>query len=227
MKYDAVLFDKDGTLFEYVQPFERIWQSCLADRGFHSTPEAIIEVFVAATTQELGDDRKIDSDFAIYRGKWMRICLRALNNMSFAGDALEAAEAMWHGLVVEKSRPYGDAKTTLDALRSKALKLGVVSNHNITLEEALRGHGLETYFGAIVPSALVGVEKPDGRIFTHALRLLGVVPNRALFVGDDYEKDVVGACSVGMDAILLSRTGGDSLNDVPTIGSLADILEML
>lgn len=121
MKYLAILFDKDGTLFENVGPFEHIWERHLAERGFHSTAEEITRFFVAATRSLLGEQREDYRDFDEYRKVWMQICLRALEEMSFKGDAQEAAEAMWHALVVEKSRPYPDARRTLEALRSKGL----------------------------------------------------------------------------------------------------------
>lgn len=227
MKYQAVLFDKDGTLFEYVEPFERIWQRRLAQRGFHATAEEIINVFVTATKDLVGENREDYRNFEEYRNIWMQICLRALEEMGFEGDSQEAAAAMWYALVVEKSRPHPDTRRTLEALRSKGLKLGLVSNYNITLTEALRGYGLDTFFDAIVPSALVGREKPDGDIFTYALSILGVTPDQALFVGDSYEKDIVGARSVGIDAVLILRNGIDSSYDVPTIVRLSDIVDFL
>ena len=49
----------------------------------------------------------------------------------------------------------------------------------------------------MIDSALVGVEKPDPAIFRAALEALGVAPEEALYVGDLYEVDVVGARAAG------------------------------
>jgi putative hydrolase of the HAD superfamily len=91
----------------------------------------------------------------------------------------------------------------LQKLRNAGLRLGVVSNSDGRVEQALQAAGLRNYFDVVIDSALVGVEKPDPRIFYAALDALGVAPNEALYVGDLYEIDVVGARAAGMEAVLL------------------------
>jgi putative hydrolase of the HAD superfamily len=91
----------------------------------------------------------------------------------------------------------------LRRLRAAGLRLGVVSNSDGRVEQALEAAGLRDYFDVVLDSALLGVEKPDPRIFLAALDALGVAPEEALYVGDLYEVDIVGARAAGMDAILL------------------------
>ncbi len=91
----------------------------------------------------------------------------------------------------------------LDRLRGAGLRLGVVSNSDGRVEEALRAAGIGDRFDVILDSALVGVEKPDPAIFRAALAALGVGPDEALYVGDLYDVDVVGARAAGMEAVLL------------------------
>jgi putative hydrolase of the HAD superfamily len=91
----------------------------------------------------------------------------------------------------------------LDRLRAAGLRLGVVSNSDGRVEEALEAAGIRDRFDVILDSALVGVEKPDPAIFRAALTALGVAPDEALFVGDIYDVDVVGARAAGIGAILL------------------------
>jgi putative hydrolase of the HAD superfamily len=94
---------------------------------------------------------------------------------------------------------------SLQRLRDAGLRLGVVSNSDGRVEQALQAAGLRNYFDVVIDSALVGVEKPDPRIFYAALDALGVAPNEALYVGDLYEIDVVGARAAGMHAVLLGE----------------------
>lgn len=226
-KYGAVLFDTGGTLFEYVRPFEAIWAERLSERGLAAKPDEIIRAFTESKEQVVGTKEQASKDIEEYHRIWMRICLGALERLGYVGDHREAAEAMWHALVVEKSRPYADVIPTLDTMRNHGLKMGVVSNYNLTLEIALRAHGLAEYFQAIVPSLLVGFEKPDPRIFEYAVNLLGVGSDQALYVGDTYEKDVVGARAGGLDAILITRTGSSPHEGVVAIGGLADLVPLL
>jgi len=59
----------------------------------------------------------------------------------------------------------------------------------------------------VIDSAVVGVEKPDPRIFRLALAQAGVPPSAAVYVGDLYSVDVVGARRAGLDAVLLDPRG--------------------
>ena len=63
--------------------------------------------------------------------------------------------------------------------------------------------GLAKHLDFVLDSAEVGVEKPDPRIFRIALERAGVDPAHALYVGDLYSVDVLGARAVGMEAVLL------------------------
>ncbi len=95
----------------------------------------------------------------------------------------------------------------LDRLRRAGLRLGVVSNSDGRVEAFLKDAGLADRFDIIIDSRLVGVEKPDPRIFALALEPLGVPPHRALHVGDYYHIDVVGAERAGMTGVLLDPLG--------------------
>ena len=118
-------------------------------------------------------------------------------------------------------------REALDRLRAAGLRLGVVSNSDGRVEEALVAAGLRDRFDVVLDSALVGVEKPDPAIFRAALDALGVAPAEALYVGDLYEVDVVGARAAGMPAALLGLVLPGAAPDCPrfdSLGALADDL---
>jgi FMN phosphatase YigB (HAD superfamily) len=62
-----------------------------------------------------------------------------------------------------------------------------------------------------VDSGVLGIEKPDPRIFQAALQALRVAPEEALYVGDLYEVDVLGAQSAGIEAVLVSACSIEEL----------------
>ncbi len=118
-------------------------------------------------------------------------------------------------------------REALDRLRSAGLRLGVISNSDGRVEEALIAAGLRDCFDVVLDSALVGVEKPDPAIFRAALGALGIAPAEALYVGDLYEVDVIGARAVGMEAVLLvpDATGpGPDCRRISSLTALADDL---
>jgi putative hydrolase of the HAD superfamily len=117
-------------------------------------------------------------------------------------------------------------RDALDRLRAAGLRLGVVSNSDGRVEEALEAAGLRDRFDVVLDSALVGVEKPDPAIFRAALAALGVAPAEALYVGDLYEVDVVGARAAGMQAALLAtgEAPGADCRRFESLVALADDL---
>jgi HAD superfamily hydrolase (TIGR01509 family) len=116
---------------------------------------------------------------------------------------------------------------SLDRLRVAGLRLGVVSNSDGRVEEALTAAGIRDQFELVLDSAVLGVEKPDPAIFRAALTALGVAPEEALYVGDLYEVDVAGARAAGIEAILLvpdAAAPGPECRRVESLVALADDL---
>jgi HAD superfamily hydrolase (TIGR01509 family) len=102
-------------------------------------------------------------------------------------------------------------RTALARLNAAGLLLGVVSNSEGRVEEALEAAGLRDYFDVVVDSGVLGIEKPDPRIFQAALQVLHVAPEEALYVGDLYEVDVLGAQSAGIEAVLVGTCSIEEL----------------
>jgi putative hydrolase of the HAD superfamily len=118
-------------------------------------------------------------------------------------------------------------REALERLRAAGLRLGVVSNSDGLVDAALRAAGLRDCFEVVVDSALFGAEKPDPAIFRAALDALGVGPEEALYVGDLYEVDVLGARAAGINAILLLPETASAPGDVPRVASLGALADQL
>jgi putative hydrolase of the HAD superfamily len=121
-------------------------------------------------------------------------------------------------------RPFPDVLPTLRSLRRWGKTLAVVSNWDPALPTLLAEVGLAEFFAFILPSAEIGVEKPDGRIFSLALQRLGLEPQEVVHIGDSYEADVVGARAVGITPILLDREDKARYQDVIRIGRLTELI---
>jgi putative hydrolase of the HAD superfamily len=137
---------------------------------------------------------------------WIRFTQRIIEGMGGAGDTYAAAcemEGAWaHAHHFEL---YEDAIPTLEALRDRGLKLGLLSNSARDLDEFVGHHGLTV--DAVLTSRAHGKTKPHETIFRRMLELLDVVPGEAVMVGDTVEDDVEGATAVGMRAVLVDREG--------------------
>jgi FMN phosphatase YigB (HAD superfamily) len=81
--------------------------------------------------------------------------------------------------------------------------MAVVSNSEGTVEALLHDLGLRRYFRTVLDSWVVGIAKPDPRIFAQALAELDVPPAEAVMVGDSPSADIAGAASAGVPGALL------------------------
>jgi len=155
---------------------------------------------------------------------WIRFTQRIIEGMGGAGDTYAAAcemEGAWaHAHHFEL---YEDAIPTLDVLRDRGLKLGLLSNSARDLHDFVGHHGLTV--DAVLTSRAHGKTKPHEAIFRRMLELLDVVPGEALMVGDTVEDDVEGATAVGMRAVLVDREGRYGEHDsIPDLRRLLSLL---
>jgi REG-2-like HAD superfamily hydrolase len=116
---------------------------------------------------------------------------------------------------------------TLEELRRRGYRLGVISNADGRIDPLLESVGLHEHFELVVDSGLVGIDKPDPRIFHHALEQMGVQPHEAVYVGDIYEIDVQGARAAGMRAILIDPLWKWDDKDCERIRGIHDLLDVL
>ncbi len=93
----------------------------------------------------------------------------------------------------------------LERLKSQGFKLAIVSNAEGQVESDANRFGLAPFFDTIIDSHVVGVAKPDPRIFHIALERLGVRPEETRFAGDIYSIDMVGAQAAGIEGALIDQ----------------------
>ncbi|MDE7189128.1 MAG: HAD family hydrolase, partial [Muribaculaceae bacterium] len=81
------------------------------------------------------------------------------------------------------------AKPVLDTL-SKTYPMVLVSNFYGNIQTVLEDFGIAGYFKKVIESAVVGVRKPDPRIFQLGCDALGLPPAEVLVIGDSLAKDI-------------------------------------
>ena len=115
----------------------------------------------------------------------------------------------------------------LARLQALGLRLVVVSNSDGTVEQSLIDAGLRPYMAHVVDSALAGYDKPDPRIFLHALTHTGAVAERTLHIGDLYHADVLGARGAGVHALLLDPYDDWGAVDCPVAHHLTEVADVM
>ena len=107
-------------------------------------------------------------------------------------------------LLVACSRLYDDSIPFLKTLRSRGIKIAIVSNCSEHTHDMLDEIGVTALADVLVLSCEVGAAKPDAEIFQFALDSLGVSAAAAAFV-DDQASYCAGAAAMGITAVQLVR----------------------
>lgn len=97
---------------------------------------------------------------------------------------------------------FPNTQETLETLKGEGYHMHIITNgfKEVQLTK-LKNCNLIDYFNVIVSSEELGVNKPDVRIFQHAMDLAGATPDGSVMIGDDWNVDVMGAERAGMRAI--------------------------
>ena len=108
-----------------------------------------------------------------------------------------------------------EARPTIETLYQK-FPLVLVSNFYGNVESVLADFNLRHYFKEIVESAVVGVRKPDPRIFSLGVEALGLKPEEVIVIGDSYKKDIVPAETIGCQVAWIKGKGWTADEDAVT-----------
>ncbi len=96
-------------------------------------------------------------------------------------------------------------KAVLSELAKRGYRLSILSNFDCsrTAYDLLKLYKMIHHFDHIFISEDIGWRKPSPRAFEHVTRTLNVRVEDAVYIGDDYERDIIGACRSNIDSILI------------------------
>lgn len=235
MKIDTILFDLDGTL---VQHSHVLLPEKLAEWGHARPAPWVAETFsteihwfydYAAELQARGQDTPL-----AWQRVWPMFYRRIARQLEIDDAAI--VDKMIEFFADEPTPPlFDDALPLLEKLAEDPWRLGVITQRGrVGATRFLRDHGLLDRFHIIVAGDDGYGRKPAPDPFHHALGYLKGHPERAIFVGDRIDDDCGGACSAGLRAFLIDRTGVHLATEPDTalprfthLSSLIDLLDHL
>jgi putative hydrolase of the HAD superfamily len=228
----AIFFDLYNTLVRYEPPREELEARALHDFGVEVTAEALGDPMQNA-------DEFMYREIAVCplsaRSREEKMSLYAQYQEMLLGEAgIKHDKKMVLALLglMQQTRMdmvlYEDVKPSLDILEKRGLVLGLISNIEQDIKPTLAHLGLSSQLRVVVTSLEAGSNKPGPEIFRYALRQAALQPGEVVYIGDQYQVDVVGARGAGMKAILLDRAGRhEDITDCPRISSLAELVKCL
>jgi putative hydrolase of the HAD superfamily len=230
-KYKTIIFDVNGTLLGYEDPmgFEKRFAAACRDLGAEVSPEDVRRA-IGALIQQWSDRKQAGTRRAStgeqYRQTMTWFYQALLTALNVPGDPGQQADSLYERFILREGfmPPFSEVRETLEQLRARGLRLGILSNYPPHLEDTLKRHGLHGYFDFFVVSSLVGLEKPDRAIFELAIEKAGCPKEEILYLGDDLDDDIRGARNVGLDVILVDRQDRRPEADCPRIKRLSELV---
>ncbi|MGE5618378.1 MAG: HAD family hydrolase [Sphingomonadaceae bacterium] len=231
MTINTVFLDLYHTLVYFHPEREQRQSEAMREFGFHVDPADLRRAYLAAdhyytlagmeTPLHLLDPAARDRVYLRYQ----EVVMEEVG----LGHAIHLAEEIrrryWEQ--PRELRLFPDVEAALANLKSSGYRLGLITNVTDDPTADLERTGLRNWFDVVVASCLVGIDKPDPRIFHFAMERLGVAPEEGIHVGDQFLADVEGASSAGLEAVLLDRYDLQEGRHPLRIRSLLDLAPLL
>lgn len=183
MKYDAIIWDMDGTLLYTLEDLQGAVNHVLKQYNF---PERSLEQICAAVGNGVVELMRL----SVPNGK---------ENPRF-GEMMEAFSAYYEKHCTEKTKPYDGIIPVMKELRAQGVKMAVVSNKPVYGVAALS----DLYFEGLLDVAMGVSEalrrKPAPDMVWKAIEQLGAKRERCVYIGDS-DVDFATAKNSGLDCI--------------------------
>ena len=216
MPLRAVTLDAGGTLIEVAEPVGATYARVAGRHGIpldaRELERRFREAFAAASP--LAFPGVPPTQLAAAEQGWWEAVVRRAFGASAHHPAFSACFAELYGHYARKDawHVFPDVAATLRTLRTRRLRLAVLSNFDRRLVTLLADLGLAPLIDHVVLSTAAGAAKPDVAAFRTALAILHTSAEETLHVGDSIAEDVEGARAAGFHAVLLDRSGlGESV----------------
>jgi putative hydrolase of the HAD superfamily len=248
VRYRAVLFDLDDTLIPEDPAIEAGF-AAVAERIWGSSSPARVRSLWDAASQVLREQAPAQPYMAkvhmgasdLLHGSLVGAGRQADRLRAFLPYYLEHAfdpvlpqsdrpltrelVELWRATRLAALTVYPETAGVLRWLSSE-VPLALVTNGLSTLQrDKLELTGLSDFFSSVVVSEEVGAGKPNPRVFRETLARLRLGAAEAVMVGNDFERDILGARGAGLTAIQITRGDGDRADEA--ISSLRELGALL
>ena len=227
-----MLFDLGDTLFEPLEPtiaetnLRQFCHSCHID-----TP---LPEFRAKLNQAKKSSAEKFSRQSFYRHRDFVIdslerCTVLCGGDHPSHDVLQRYVDAQRDSVVSTLQPRADSFITLEQLRQREIKIGIVSNiDDDWLNPLIQKWQLHLKVDLCLSSESARSCKPDAAIFTEAYQSLQVQPSQTAFVGDTEITDIKGANALNLTSVLFHEgpKPADS-NAKHHIKSISEVLQLV
>ena len=205
------IFDYGGTLDTHGCHWGKMLWHAYQRQQIPVSEEAFREAYVYAE-RTLGRTPIIQSDYTFYKTLQTKIRIE-MEHLCTVGawDADEAAfkaglQQVLDDLYAKVKEITAHSKQVLETLHEK-FPMVLVSNFYGNIHTVLSEFGLDGLFQDVIESAVVGIRKPNPKIFTLGVEALGLKPDECVVVGDSFFKDIEPARQAGCKTVWFKGEG--------------------
>lgn len=195
-KYKLILFDQDGTLFDYKRAEEYALQRSMEHFGIKHTDSSYLEKYRKINRVVWGEFERGETSLKQLKLKRFK----NLFDMLDIKQNIEAFSDKYLYYISKSSFVTEGAEEIVSSLYGK-YKLALATNGIYTAQyERLKSSPLREYFDIFVVSEKIGVAKPDPNFFSYVFeKARHSDKSTALMVGDSLSSDIKGGCDFGID----------------------------
>lgn len=223
MKTKGYIFDYGGTLDTAGCHWGKMLWHAYERQSIPVTEEQFREAYVFAE-RTLGKNPIIQTDYTFRKTLEVKLriefeYLQAKGYLCNSNFCLASMQSAVLDDLYERVRTItAQSKEVLVKLK-ESYPIILVSNFYGNLPVVLEEFGLSGLFNTVVESAVVGIRKPDTRIFQLGVDALGLPPEEITVVGDSISKDIAPAKRLGCQTVWIK---GEGWTDQPEDTSMAD-----
>jgi len=220
----AVVFDLDGTLCHYAITIEQAMVAALQHIGVEAT--LIGDPSVAGNRYaDLWYELQVDHQST--KSLRERIWIRLLQEQGIDDEKLARALSEVYVKLRTASLSLFNGVLPLLADLGGKYALGLLTNGPSDLQwEKIDLLKIEPLFDRVTVSGDMGIHKPDPRLFGGLLKEMDAPANRAVYVGNSYQMDIIGAHDAGMWSVWVNPDGEREPRDSIADLIIADVTEL-
>ncbi len=230
----AIFFDLDGTLRHNRPSGSEFFAEQAMRLGLQATSEDRLramrwEHYYWANSPEISADRKA---YLPDEGRfWAAIARRQLVALGASNAEADRLAPLMNEYMRTEFKPQSvvpeDALRLLPTLKQNGYVLGLLSNRDKPFDEEVAGLGLGSFFELTLAGGPLQMWKPEPHLFRHACEQLKLQPAEAIYIGDNYFADVIGARRAGLLPVLYDPRGIFDDPGCPIIRSFDELYGVL
>ncbi|HUI89953.1 MAG TPA: HAD family hydrolase [Anaerolineales bacterium] len=210
----AIFFDLDGTLRHNLPAGGDVLMDYASQLGLRLHHEDRLramrwEHYYWANSMDLKTDREIYPQEN--REFWQNYCRRQLVASGASSGQAEELTPKISRYMEDAYRPKSvvpeDVLRLLPQLQQAGYSMAVISNREKPYQQEIESLGIAPYFVFSLAGGEVNAWKPEPDIFYHACKRMDIKPSQAVYVGDNYFADVIGARRAGLQPVLYDPRG--------------------